>query len=146
MEERLIAPWGMNCSICTSYLAMKNDLKKKGFEKKYCAGCIPRGKNCVFMKHCELLGNGLVRFCYQCSDYPCRRLTAFDKRYRGKYHMSVIENLNLINSNGIRKFLEREATKWRCIKCGGTICCHNGLCYYCELETLRQRPKYRWEE
>ena len=38
MEEQLIAPCGMNCGVCVSYLAMKNDLKKKGFGKKYCAG------------------------------------------------------------------------------------------------------------
>jgi hypothetical protein len=39
MEENLIAPCGMNCGLCVSYLAMKNDLKKKGFGKSYCSGC-----------------------------------------------------------------------------------------------------------
>ena len=147
MEERLIAPCGMNCSVCTSYLAMKHDLKKKGFGKKYCSGCIPRGKNCAFMKkQCDLLGNGLVRFCTECKDYHCRRLKALDKRYREKYHMSMIENLDFIKLEGIDKFLEKETSTWQCPKCGGTICCHNGLCYNCELETLRQRPKYRWNE
>ncbi len=28
MEERLIAPCGMNCAVCSGYLAMQNDLKK----------------------------------------------------------------------------------------------------------------------
>ncbi len=147
MEERLIAPCGMNCGICTSYLAMKHDLKKKGFGKKYCPGCIPRGKNCTFMKkQCALLGNGPVRFCYECKDYPCRRLKALDKRYREKYHMSMIENLDFIKIEGIDKFLEKETLKWQCQKCGSTVCCHNGLCYNCELDTLRQKPKYRWNE
>ncbi|KNZ40616.1 DUF3795 domain-containing protein [Acetobacterium bakii] len=69
MEEKLIAPCGMNCGVCVSYLAMKNDLKKQGFNRKYCAGCLPRGKNCTFMKdHCDLLGKGLVRFCYECGE------------------------------------------------------------------------------
>ena len=82
MEEKLIAPCGMNCGVCVSYLAMKNDLKKKGFGKSYCSGCIPRGKNCAFMKkQCDLLGKGLVRFCYDCGDFPCRRLKSLDKRY-----------------------------------------------------------------
>ena len=94
MNEDLIAPCGMNCVLCVSYLAMKNDLKKKGFRKKYCAGCLPRGKNCVFMKeHCDLVGKGLVRFCYECQNFPCRRLKALNKRYQTKYHMSMIENL-----------------------------------------------------
>ena len=31
MEEKPIAPCGMNCGVCVSYLAMENDLKRKGF-------------------------------------------------------------------------------------------------------------------
>ena len=147
MEEILIAPCGMNCGICTSYLAMKNDLKKKGFGKKYCAGCLPRGKNCVFIKgSCDRLGKGLVRFCYECGEYPCRRLMVLDKRYRTNYHMSMIENLDSIKRYGIGKLLEKEAVKWRCPECGGVVCCHNGLCYSCQLEKLRRKAKYRWDE
>ena len=147
MDEILIAPCGMNCAICSSYLAMKNDLKKKGFSKKYCAGCLPRGKNCAFLKkQCDLLGKGLVRFCYQCHDFPCHRLKTLDKRYRTKYHMSMIENLVFINAHGIGSFLEKEAAKWRCPSCGEVICCHNGLCMSCSLDKLLQNKKYRWHE
>jgi hypothetical protein len=145
MEERLIAPCGMNCGICVSYLANKNDINKKGFHKTYCPGCLPRGKNCAFMKkNCELLGKGLVRFCYECGDFPCRRLKALDKRYSDNYHMSMIENLCFIKDNGIMKFLEKEEIKWRCPECGGTICCHNGLCLSCSLDRLQNYKKYRW--
>jgi hypothetical protein len=145
MEEKLIAPCGMNCALCTSYLAMDNDLKKRGFSKSYCPGCLPRGKNCAFIKkQCEKLGKGLVRFCYECEQYPCRRLKSLDKRYRENYHMSMIENLNLIQKGGMEQFLEKEEAKWRCPKCGKIICCHNGLCYNCELDALRRNPKYRW--
>ena len=53
----------MNCGLCVSYLAMKNDLNKKGFAKKYCTGCLPRSTNCTFIsKHCDIAGKGLVRF------------------------------------------------------------------------------------
>ena len=147
MEEKLIAPCGMNCALCVSYLAMKNDLKKKGFGKKYCAGCMPRGENCAFMKkQCALLGKGLVRFCYECRDFPCRRLKTLDKRYRTNYHMSMIENLNFIKEHGIGKFLGKEAAKWQCPECGEAICCHNGLCFNCDLDKLRQKKKYRWDD
>ncbi len=133
--------------MCVSYLALKNDLKKKGFGKKYCAGCRPRGKNCAFMKkQCGRLGKGLVRYCYQCRDFPCRRLKTLDGRYRSKYHMSMIENLVFIKENGIGKFLEKEEAKWQCPECGGVICCHNGLCLNCSLDKLRQNKKYRWDE
>ena len=107
MEENLIAPCGMNCAVCISYLAKKNDLNSEGFHKSYCEGCLPRGKNCAFMKqNCDLLGKGLVRFCYECENFPCERLKALDKRYRKKYHLSMIENLLEIKQNGIQYFLQ----------------------------------------
>ena len=147
MEEKLVAPCGMNCSVCVSYLAMKNELKNKGFAKKYCPGCLPRGKNCTFMaSQCDLLGKGLLRFCYDCENFPCRRLKNLDKRYSTKYHLSMIENLEFIKEHDIDEFLEKEETKWRCPECGGVICCHNGLCLNCSLDKLRQNKKYRWGE
>ena len=147
MEKQLIAPCGMNCALCVNYLAQKNDINKRGFKKTYCAGCLPRGKNCTFMKkNCDSLGKGLIRFCSECSDFPCKRLQALDKRYHAKYHMSMIENLEFIKEYGVEKFLEKEDLKWRCPECGEAICCHNGLCLNCSLEKLIQNKNYRWDE
>lgn len=147
MEEQLIAPCGMNCSLCISYQSMKNDLKRQGFHKKYCPGCIPRGENCIHMgDQCELLAKGKIRFCYECEIFPCKRLKTLDKRYRTKYHMSMIENLEFIRDNSVELFLKEEEIKWLCNECGGIICCHNGLCLNCDLETLRKNKKYRWKE
>jgi hypothetical protein len=147
MKEIMIAPCGMNCSLCAAYLGMKNDLKKKGFNRSYCAGCRPRGKNCAFMKKsCEKLGQGLIQFCYECEEFPCQRLKHLDRRYRTKYHMSMIENLNFIKEHGMKKFLEKEEATWRCPTCGGTISCHVGLCLQCNLEIWKQNRKYRWGE
>jgi hypothetical protein len=148
MDEILVAPCGMNCGVCGSYLSLKNDLKRKGFGKTYCAGCRPRGKNCAFMKKsCELLGNGRVQYCHECAEFPCRRLKHLDQRYRTNYHMSMIENLEFIRDNGIEEFLRRETEKWRCPDCGGVICCHNGICYNCGLEKLKSlKRRYRWED
>lgn len=64
MDETLIAPCGMNCTLCVNYQAGENELKKKGLGRGYCAGCIPRGKHCAYRKdNCDLVGKGLVRFC-----------------------------------------------------------------------------------
>ena len=140
MHEELIAPCGMNCGVCANYLAMQNDLKKKGFHKSYCTGCRPRGKNCTSMsEHCDLLGKGLISFCYECGDFPCRRLKALDKRYRTFYHMSMIENLVFIKEHGIESFLEKETEKWKCSECGDVISCHNGVCFRCHLDDLKNR-------
>ena len=60
--------------------------------------------------------------------------------------MSMIENLESIKEQGMEQFLIQEEEKWKCPKCGGTICCHNGLCLNCQLDTLFQNKKYRWNE
>lgn len=148
MHEELIAPCGMNCGVCANYLAMQNDLKKEGFHKSYCIGCRPRGKNCTYMStKCDLLGKGLINFCYECEDFPCRRLKALDKRYRTFYHMSMIENLVFIKGHGIATFLEKETKKWKCPECGGVISCHNGVCFRCHLDDLKNRAIIsRWRE
>ena len=97
-------------------------------------------------EQCDLVGKGLVRFCFECGKFPCRRLKSLDKRYRTKYHMSMIENLEFIKEHGMERFREEEAAKWRCPECGEQICCHNGLCLNCSLDKLRQNRKYRWDE
>ncbi len=145
MKEKLIAPCGMNCSLCIAYQFMKKDLNKQGFRKKYCPGCIPRAENCTHMAdQCELLGKGKVRFCYECESFPCKRLKSLDKRYRTKYHMSMIDNLEFIKNHGMEGFLKKEEENWRCPECGGVICCHNGLCFDCNLDMLSRNRKYRW--
>ncbi len=59
--------------------------------------------------------------------------------------MSMIENLVFIKEQGMETFLKKEDTNWRCPACGGTICCHNGLCFNCSLDKLRLNKKYRWD-
>lgn len=147
MNEDLIAPCGMNCALCAAYQFRLHDLNKKGFHRKYCPGCIPRGQNCLHMGDaCEQLAHGTLRFCYECEAYPCKRLKALDKRYRTKYHMSMIANLEQIRDQGMEAFLAQEVQKWRCPTCGGSLCCHNGLCMHCQADDLRRNPKYRWNE
>lgn len=151
MEEttsRLIAPCGMNCAICSGYLAREYDLKSKGIRMPYCTGCRPRGKICAFLKkQCNLLLNNKVQYCYECKSFPCNRLLQLDKRYRTLFRMSMVENLNFIQSNGVQELLENEKKRWACPNCGGTISCHNGICFQCGLNELRSRKKrYRWED
>ena len=146
-DENLIAPCGMNCSLCIAYQSQKLDLKKKGFNRQYCPGCIPRGKNCLHMGDiCRLLKNGSVRFCFECENFPCKRLKTLDKRYRTKYHLSMIENLGYIQESGLQKFIDNQSAVWACDTCGGEICCHTGLCLKCDLNILRENKKYRWGE
>jgi len=148
MEEVLIAPCGMNCGICSSYLALKQDIKSRGIRMPYCSGCRSRNKQCAFIKkRCGLLTGGLVQYCYECKDFPCANLLRLDKKYRACYRMSMVENLECIKAKGIQQLIDAEKEKWRCPECGQVICCHNGICFACGLDRLRDKQKkYRWED
>jgi hypothetical protein len=59
----------------------------------------------------------------------------------------MVENLRIIKEKGMTALLEREREKWRCPECGGTISCHNGICYSCGVEKLKEMERiYGWEE
>ncbi|MEJ2739923.1 MAG: DUF3795 domain-containing protein [Dehalococcoidia bacterium] len=146
MKEELIAPCGMNCAICSAYLAYEGDIKNKGVKTPYCKGCRPRNKLCSFLKkRCDKLIQNSTTYCFECEEFPCGNLAHIDGRYKQLYRMSMIDNLLLIKDHSIEYLLETEARKWKCPQCGGTISCHNGICYSCGLEELRSRKKpYRW--
>jgi len=59
----------------------------------------------------------------------------------------MIENLEFIKKHGIKDFLESEGKKWKCPNCGEIICCHNGICFNCGLNKLKNKKKlYRWSD
>ena len=124
----LMAPCGMNCGICMAYLRYKNTCpgcrNLRGDEKISCVRCQ--------MKNCEFFKDGKKKFCFECDKYPCDRVKHIDKRYRTKYGMSMVENLNKIKKIGIIEFMKIENNRWICPKCGHQICVHNKKCYFCE--------------
>jgi len=133
IDKTLIAPCGMNCGVCSSYLAWSHNVPKQRGKVSHCAGCRPRDKKCAFLKRqCPPLLNQRIEFCFECGDFPCHRLQRLDQRYRKNYKMSMVENLQEIRRRGIEAFLERQQAKYRCARCGGVVCVHNGRCYDCE--------------
>jgi hypothetical protein len=148
MREELVAPCGMNCNICAAHLALVHDVRSKDIRMRYCVGCRERKNPCAFlMKRCDLLLKKKVRYCYECPKFPCDRLAHIDQRYRTNFKMSEIENLREIRDKGIGPFLKAEERKWKCARCGGTISCHNGLCFACDSEQLKEKKRpYAWDE
>ncbi|MEF8880096.1 MAG: DUF3795 domain-containing protein [Candidatus Thermoplasmatota archaeon] len=132
MDKKLVAPCGMNCSICIAYFGYT----MKGIKRKtICQGCIPSGKSCTHLKkHCEKLTKNEVEYCYECSDFPCTQLKRLDRRYREQFNMSMVENLEYIRDKGIDSFLEQQENKYKCPECNGVICVHNNICYNCETD------------
>jgi len=148
MNERLVAPCGINCAVCACYLALVHGAWEKGIKIPQCAGCIPRQKKCAnLMKRCPLIGKGRIRFCHECAKFPCSSLEGLDGRYRSRYRTSPVNNLRTIKERGMRSFLASQRRKWRCRRCGGLISCHNGLCFSCDREALRKKKKkYSWDD
>lgn len=133
IKAELIAPCGMNCAICMARLLRKNK----------CPGCRSvdenKTKSCLncMIANCEELKATGSKYCSErCEKYPCRRLKDLDKRYRSKYHMSMLENLEYVEEKGIRAFVRNERVRWTCTECGGTICTHTGCCSDCGRERV----------
>lgn len=130
MNEKvnLIAPCGMNCSICMAYLRKKNK----------CNGCRavntwnPKTRVECKIKNCQTLTSEGFEYCYPCSRYPCILISKMDKRYRTRYKMSLMENLNVLERDGIEAFRSAENEKWKCKYCGGVINVHKAVCSHCE--------------
>jgi hypothetical protein len=120
----LIAPCGMDCAICGAFLR----------EKNHCNGCNSPDRKCN--RNCTIASCEQVRdrFHHDCGKFPCRRMKQLDKRYRTKYGMSMLENLEAIRTRGIRNFVKSERECWTCKSCGGTINVHHGRCAACERE------------
>ncbi len=131
VTPNLIAPCGMNCAICSRYLAHVNNLRRSR-----CIGCRPRSKACSYLfKKCGGPPNnseGHPAFCFECSRYPCERIDHMDKRYRTGYGVSMKENLEYIRKYGVARFTVQQYRKYRCTKCSGMISIHNRRCFRCE--------------
>jgi len=136
MKADLIAPCGMNCNLCSSYLAYSTGLPKQRGKIHHCQGCLPRGKLCGQLKRdCTKIRKAEIRFCYECASFPCDRLKTLDNRYRKNYNTSFIENLREIEKDGLDSFLRNQEKAFACEKCGEVKSIHNGKCYRCERVT-----------
>lgn len=127
MKSTLIAPCGMNCRLCRAYIR----------EKKACPGCHGndklKSKSCVLccIRNCEIAKKTKLSYCFECEKFPCGGLNRLDKRYRTKYSMSMIDNLEHIKQFGIQNFIKNEKEQWACSKCGEILCVHKEYCLSC---------------
>jgi hypothetical protein len=129
-----IAPCGIDCGVCIAHLRPRNR----------CAGCnadeASKVHHCAVcrIKNCDELVAGERSFCFECPTYPCARLRQLDKRYRARYHMSVIENLDRIREAGLDAFVEAERVRWECVGCGALTSVHRTECPVCGRPAVRE--------
>ena len=134
IAKKLIAPCGMNCSICSKYLSYLNNLKRS-----QCSGCKPSSKRCDYLfAKCRGINHGQNKkslFCFECSQYPCKQIDRMDARYRKSYRMSIKDNLDEIQKRGIDEVVESQYRKYCCADCGGVVSIHNRKCFRCDTVT-----------
>ncbi len=127
IKSTLIAPCGLNCRLCHAYIRNKNVCPgcrgDDSLKSKYCVTCK--------IKNCAQLSEGNTKHCFSCNDFPYENLKHLDKRYKTKYGLSVIENLEDIKQFGIRHFVRNEKDRWACPKCAELLCVHKGHCLSC---------------
>jgi len=135
VRRNFVAVCGMVCAICIGHIREKNK----------CPGCrdMPRVQYCrkCIIRNCKELKGGKKKFCFECEKYPCIRLCRLDKRYRTKYGMSMLENLEYIKVKGINKFVKKETKRWRCKKCGNLLSCHRDSCIICGFKKPKVKIK-----
>lgn len=110
-------------------------IREKGL---ICYGCGNGGKrkaslNCSIYR-CKYKNN----FCFECVKFPCQRLKQLDKRYRNKYQMSMLENLEYIKVKGLDAFIKYQDKKYRCNNCGKLKTVHLDYCIYCKKSNDRR--------
>ena len=99
--------------------------------KKSSISCL----RCI-IKNCPTIQHNKSKFCYECEKYPCLKLRQLDMRYRKKYHMSMLENLESIKQNGLTYFINQEEIKWTCPKCESILCVHRSICPKCHFDFI----------
>jgi hypothetical protein len=129
----LIAPCGMDCAVCSAYRAYTHQIPRQRGTISYCAGCRVRRKRCVYLKgRCARLAAADVEYRFECPTYPCDRLQHLDRRYRTRYGISLIGNLELVRTRGAPEFARRQEAVFACTRGGGLRSVHNQKCFTCD--------------
>lgn len=106
--------------------------------KKPCPGCRTQtGKIRESCQNCIIFSCDKKKYyCFECTNFPCKRLKALDARYQNKYKMSMIMNLTFIKEQGEENFLIWQNHKYTCPKCGKLRTVHYDYCIHCKQQKL----------
>lgn len=127
IENDMLAPCGMNCTVCYSHVGMRKYGKK-------CQGCIH--SNVGKPEHCRACSikacaqsKGYKR-CLECNAFPCKLIKNLERSYNKRYKESLVANSLYAGEHSIKDFLDMDRKKRTC-PCGGAISLHEGVCSEC---------------
>ena len=73
-----------------------------------------------------------IDYCFECTEFPCKRIKRLEKSYNTRYHASLLENSKAVKTRGMSVFLKEQREKYTCPKCGGIISIHDAECSECQ--------------
>ena len=68
-----------------------------------------------------------ITFCYDCKDFPCDDLSAFNADHRD----IPLSNLRRLAEAGLEVWLPEQAAHWRCPACRKPVDIYSGTCRAC---------------
>ncbi len=116
----MTAPCGLPCFECMFFLANSDEEKRQKIAQEYsvpieqasCKGCRDeKGKCGINPMPCRVYpcaGEKGVRFCYECSDFPCDFLHPYADQAAAKAHNLKIFNLCLIKKLGLEEWAKNK--------------------------------------
>lgn len=126
IDAVMFAPCGMNCKICYKhcYHKMSCDgcLKSDIGKPEHCRSC--RIKDCIKQKG--------ISYCFQCDEYPCKRIKNLEKSYNKRYQASLMEHSKAVQQYGLEAFMAMQEVTYTCSRCGGIISIHDRECSECQ--------------
>lgn len=130
LSETMIAPCGVNCIACGAFLSKDKTAcggcraSNELITRKSCRDCAK--KKCAFDKG--------LRWCFQCSQFPCSKIKSLNKRYTQNYNVDLVQN-GLDAKKDMSAFWETQKERFTCKACGGIIDQHSKQCSDCQHST-----------
>lgn len=126
IDSGMVAPCGMNCLVCYKHCN----------HKKPCGGCLQgdtgKPEHCRKCALKDCVREKGLSYCYECPEYPCKRLKALEKSYQTRYGASLLANGRAVQEKGLAAFLEEQKQAFTCPVCGGVISLHDAACSACK--------------
>ena len=130
---------GLYCGACDALMATKagtvdqlaEEVGKEGTDL-VCRGC-KSDVNAVYCTSCQIkeCAEGKdVEFCFECDEYPCATLRAFQEDEHD-HHSVVLENLERIKKVGPSQWLEEQDQRWACSCCWSRHSWYDERCAEC---------------
>ena len=144
-NENLVAPCGLYCGACSSYLATQRNneqepasgagSKQPSPKSMVCDGCLSGGRTPAHVPKCAIklcaAEKSKTRRCSECAEFPCKRITDFNND-GFPHHAEALENLRQAHAMGIRDWTKHEEDRWQCTKCQTKLSWYDPECPKCK--------------